>query len=54
MHTWLKLIGNDDKNISYYVNFIIKYGHVIYIKSLFDKLFYNEMILGGTRHHDYI
>lgn len=54
MHTWLKLIENDEKNISFYVKYIIKKGHLFYIKSLFEKLFYNEMILGGTYHQLYL
>jgi len=50
MHTWINLVENDEKNISYYINFILKYGWLIFIKLLFIRLFNNETRLGGTHH----
>ncbi len=50
MHTWISLIENEEKNISYYVDFILRYGWVIFITLLFERLFYNEIGIGGTFH----
>jgi len=50
MHTWINLVENDEKNISYYINFILKYGWLIFIKLLFKRLFNNETRIGGTYH----
>ena len=50
MHTWISLIESNERNISYYIDFIMKYGRVIFIKLLFKRLFFNEMGIGGTLH----
>lgn len=51
LNIWTKIFESTSSNLSFYINFILRYGRSIFIKLLFERLFYNEMGMGGTIHH---
>lgn len=54
LNIWSYIFENRFSNLSFYINYILKYGRIIFIKLLFERIFYNEMSMGGTFHHSII
>ena len=54
LNVWSSIFENRFSNLSLYINYILKYGKIIFIKLLFNRIFYNEMNIGGIIHHSII